>query len=177
MPAATTLKQVLLREATTTYDLTGRLVARVSDNDLAWKPTNGSNWMTMGQLLLHCASFGCGLAVQGFVTGDWGDASAEPAPDPGVHVPPPSALPSVQSVAEAAALLAQDRQLTLRCIEGVEESVLLAPSVSPPWGGEQLSLFEQLLLMIAHLSQHKGQLFYYVKLMGQDVGTADLWGA
>jgi len=29
--------------------------------------------------------------------------------------------------------------------------------------------------MIAHLVQHKGQLFYYLKLMGKDVSTADLW--
>ena len=31
--------------------------------------------------------------------------------------------------------------------------------------------------MIAHLAQHKGQLFYYLKLMGKDVKTDDLWGA
>jgi uncharacterized damage-inducible protein DinB len=38
------------------------------------------------------------------------------------------------------------------------------------------SLFEHLLRMIAHLAQHKGQLFYYLKLMGKEVNTSDLWG-
>jgi hypothetical protein len=30
--------------------------------------------------------------------------------------------------------------------------------------------------MSVHLNQHKGQLFYYLKLMGEDVKTEDLWG-
>jgi hypothetical protein len=30
--------------------------------------------------------------------------------------------------------------------------------------------------MIRHLAQHKGQLFYYLKLMGRDVDSSDLWG-
>lgn len=28
--------------------------------------------MSLGQLLMHCSSFGCGKAIQGFVTGEWG---------------------------------------------------------------------------------------------------------
>jgi hypothetical protein len=27
-----------------------------------------------------------------------------------------------------------------------------------------------------HLAQHKGQLFYYLKLQGKPVNTTDLWG-
>jgi len=33
-----------------------------------------------------------------------------------------------------------------------------------------------LLQMVRHLDQHKGQLFYYLKLQGEPVNTADLWG-
>ena len=172
MSSATTLKQVLLEQATSTYDVTGRLFALVSDGDLPWRPAGGRNWMTVGQLLLHAARYGCGLAVAGFVTGDWGPAAAESAE----HVPAADALAAVASVAEARALLAQDRRLALRCLAEVEESALLAPSRPAPWGGPERSLFQQLQLMIAHLAQHKGQLFYYLKLMGRDVGTAELWG-
>jgi uncharacterized damage-inducible protein DinB len=46
-----------------------------------------------------------------------------------------------------------------------------------PWGGPGASLFQHLLHMVAHLAQHKGQLFYYLKLMGKDLKTGDLWGA
>ncbi len=172
MQTALTLKQALLDQATATYDVTGRLFTLVSDADLSWKPATGRNWMTVGQLLMHCAHYGCGLAVAGFVTGDWGQADAESAE----HVPASEALPSVASVAEARALLEQDRRLTLRCLGAVDEWALATPSPAPPWGGPERPLFQQLLLMIAHLAQHKGQLFYYLKLMGRDVATADLWG-
>jgi hypothetical protein len=30
--------------------------------------------------------------------------------------------------------------------------------------------------MVGHLNQHKGQLFYYLKLQGKDVNTMHLWG-
>jgi uncharacterized damage-inducible protein DinB len=69
-----------------------------------------------------------------------------------------------------------DRSLALRCIGEVEEADLLAKRFTAPWGGPEISLFQHLLLMIAHLTQHKGQLFYYLKLMGKDVNTSDLWG-
>jgi uncharacterized damage-inducible protein DinB len=58
----------------------------------------------------------------------------------------------------------------------VEEAKLLAERLIAPWGGPEVSLFQHLLLMIVHLAQHKGQLFYYLKLMEKDLNTADLWG-
>ncbi len=172
MQTPLTLKQALLEQATTTYALTGRLFARVSDGDLPWRPATGRNWMTVGQLLLHCARYGCGLAVAAFISGDWGQAEADSAE----HVPAAESLPSVGSVEEARALLAEDRRLTLECLGAVDEDALVLPAPAPPWGGPERALFQQLELMIAHLAQHKGQLFYYLKLMGRDVSTADLWG-
>jgi uncharacterized damage-inducible protein DinB len=174
-----TLHQVLVEEAETAYAITRNLVRRVSDADLSWKPASGrTEWMSMGQLLMHCASFGCGKAVQGFVRGDWGLPDAGAA-DPGAdaHVPPAAALPGVESVAQALEMLEADRVLALQCITETREADLLAQPVAAPWGGPAVSLFQQLLHMIAHLAQHKGQLFYYLKLMGKDVGTSDLWGA
>ncbi len=172
MQTTLTLKQALLEQARATYAVTGRLFARISDGDLAWRPASGRNWMTVGQLLLHCASYGCGKAVAGFVTGDWGEAEAEAAE----HVPTAGSLPSASSVAQAVALLEEDRRLTLQCLAAVDEAALALPAPAPPWGGPERALFQQLELMIAHLAQHKGQLFYYLKLMGQNVDTADLWG-
>lgn len=172
------LTQMLLAEAETTYAIAERLFRRFGDGELSWRPATGRDWMTVGQLLMHCASFGCGKAVRGFVEGDWGlpegtvigDLAAQ------THVPPAAALPSVMSVEQALDLLASDRALALRCIAEAGEADLLERRVVAPWGGAEASLFEQLLHMIAHLAQHKGQLFYYLKLMGKDVTTVDLWG-
>lgn len=173
-----TLQQVLTEEAETTYAIAQHLVRRVGDADLAWKPAGGrTGWMNMGQLLMHCASCGCGKAVQGFLRGDWGVPDGAAGVGADAHVPPAAALPSVASVRQALELLEADRVLTLQCIAETQDADLLAHHVAAPWGGPALSLFQQLLHMIAHLNQHKGQLFYYLKLMGKDVGTSDLWGA
>jgi uncharacterized damage-inducible protein DinB len=173
-----TLKQVLLEEAKLTYTITGKLFQKVVNSELSWKPGSGRNWMTVGQLLMHCASFGCGKAMQGFVKGDWGmpeglspeDLSAEQ------QIPAAEALPSVESIKQALELLADDRKLTLDCIEQADETEMLGKRFTAPWGGPAITLYQHLLMMIAHLAQHKGQLFYYLKLMGKDVNTDDLWG-
>ena len=178
MNKSITLKQVLLDEIEAIYTITEKLFHRVPDDDLSWKPDRGTNWMTVGQLLMHCASFGCGKPIQCFVKGDW-DLPVDALPDyldATKHVPRGVALPRVESVKQALELLSDDRRLTLRCISKVEENELLSKRLTAPWGGSELSLFQHLLLMIAHLAQHKGQLFYYLKLMGREVNTNDLWG-
>jgi uncharacterized damage-inducible protein DinB len=167
-----TLTEILLAEAEANYAIAERLFRRVSDEELPWTPTAGRNWMTMGQLLMHCASYGCGKAVRGFVAGDWGPVFGEEEP---AHLPPAEALPDVATVREALELLAADRQVAMSAIRAAGEANLLERQTRALWGGPELSLFQQLLRMIAHLAQHKGQLFYYLKLMGKDVGTADLW--
>jgi uncharacterized damage-inducible protein DinB len=175
----TTLTDVLLDEARTTYAVTERLFRRVRDADLPWKPSEpGTEWMTAGQLLMHCACFGCGKAARGFVTGDWGVELQEYG-EAGDHTHLPSAaeLPSITSVDEALRLLEADRTLTLDAIAQADGADLLGGRLPAPWGGPPLTLFQHILHMIAHLAQHKGQLFYYLKLMGRDVNTADLWGA
>lgn len=44
-----------------------------------------------------------------------------------------------------------------------------------PWGGPERTLFQHCYEMIWHLGQHKGQLFYYLKIQGKDVNTIHLW--
>ncbi len=170
----TTLTEVLAEDARKTYAALEGLVRRLSDGDLGWRPGQGDNWMTVGQLLMHCGSFGCGKAVRGFVTGEWPFEAAGEAAD---HLPAAAALPTVSRVQEALELLAEDRRLTFTGIAAAGEDDLLARRLVAPWGGRELSLFQHLLEMIQHLAQHKGQLFYYLKLMGRPVDSRDLWGA
>jgi hypothetical protein len=172
------LKDILLDETEKVYKITENLFYLVSNNELQWTPPTGKNWMTVGQLMMHCASFGCGKAVQGFVKGDWGlpEGTKMEDLDSEEHVPSQTALPAVESVEEAKELLEEDRKLTIRCISDVNEAELLTRLLIAPWGGQELTLFQHLLQMIAHLTQHKGQLFYYLKLMGKNVDTKDLWG-
>ena len=173
MNPLTELKSSLIREARTAYTISEKLFRRVTDPELSWKPQSGKNWMTMGQLLMHCASYGCGKAVQGFVNDRWDIPENN---DDALHIPTVDTLPSVQSVEQALDLLSTDRHVALQCLEKVSENDLLTKKVVAPWGGPDLFLYQHLSLMIRHLEQHKGQLFYYLKLMGKDVSTKDLWG-
>ncbi len=173
-----TLTRILLEEADATYAITQKLFRRVTNGELSWRPAQGNNWMTIGQLLMHCAGYGCGKAIQGFVRGDWGLPEGIKAGDLAAveHVPPAAALQAVASVDQALELLAEDRKLSLSCIAETNEADLLTLRLVAPWGGSEAPLFQHLLHMIEHLAQHKGQLFYYLKLMGKDVHTSDLWG-
>jgi len=178
MDTPITIKQIILEEAETSYAVTEKLFRKVENSMLNWKPTTGSNWMTVGQLLMHTSKYGCGMAVKGFVRGDWGMPEMTEPDDQHTdqHIPPAESLPYVDSVEQAVELLEEDRKLTLQCINEVKEEDLLRQKMTAPWGGPEMTLFQHLLMMIAHLTQHKGQLFYYLKLMGKDVNTSDLWG-
>ena len=45
-----------------------------------------------------------------------------------------------------------------------------------PWDTMEMPLAQRMLEMANHLQQHKGQLFYYLKLQGKPVDTMHLWG-
>jgi uncharacterized damage-inducible protein DinB len=172
-----TLTEVLKQEAQAMYAVTEKLFGLVQPSDLGWKPTTGSNWMTVAQVMHHCTN-ACGVCVKGFVTGDWGlppGASFEDMPAEAM-MPPAEKLPAVQSVEEAKRLLAEDREIAMRFLAETGEENLLSRKMAAPWGGPETTLFQHLDHMIGHLGQHKGQLFYYLKLMGKNVNTMTLWG-
>ena len=171
----------LLTKATDeAYPVTDKLMALVTDEDLDWKPTDGQNWMTTGQLLMHLTT-ACGFCFQGFVTGDWGlpdGVSFEDIPKDEM-MPPAEKMPAVTSVAEARRLLTADRELCARMLAEAGETRLHSEKSRAPWAGPDCaenSLGEHLLGMVNHLSSHKSQLFYYLKLRGRDVNTSHLWG-
>ena len=162
-----TLTDVLKQEAEHMYVVTEKLFQLVDADKLDWKPSTGSNWMTVGQLIQHCTS-ACGGAIEGM--------SFEDLP-PDQMLQPAENLPSVESIEQALGLLATDKQTAFHYLEEAGEGNLLSQKLSAPWGGPELTLFQHLYQMIGHLGQHKGQLFYYLKLQGKGVNTADLWGA
>ena len=171
-------KALLQEELEYLYRVTDGLFAMVDDGDLEWRPATGENWMTTGQLLKHTAESN-GPGFKGFVTGDWGMPDGMNLDDmaPEDMLPPADAMPSVDSVAEARDLLAQDRAQALEVLAGVSEDDLANREIAAPWNpGESFSLGRHLLHSVRHSLQHKGQLFYYLKLQGKPVNTQHLWG-
>jgi DinB superfamily len=171
------LAQTLRQEMENSYTVTEKLFRLVDSHQLDWKPPIGGNWMTVRQLLMHCAS-GCGMGIKGFVTGDWGMPEGTKIEDltPEQMLPPAEKLPGVEDVEQAVRLLKEDRDLGRAVLATIDDRTMLERRFPAPWGGAEFTLFQHVLHMIEHLNQHKGQLFYYLKLMGKDVRTPDLWG-
>lgn len=167
------IKQAIRKEFDGAYGATRGLINLIKDSDLSWKPEQGKNWMTVGQLLKHISN-SCGWCVQGFISNNWDmSAFAEVAESDG-GLMPADKLPAVGSVQEALSLLKADEELAHRQLELADDATW-DDHITAPWGISG-SRFNQVMDSIKHLLGHKSQLFYYLKLMGHDVNTHHLWG-
>ncbi len=154
------------------YRATDGLMALCEGLPLSWKPATGANWMTTGQVLHHLTNAG-GTCIKGFVTGEW------PMPKdakPEDMMPSAEKLPSAAGVAEARQMLAADKALALAMVREAGEADLGGKLTAAPWDPTPRPLGKQCLLMVQHLTSHKCQLFYYLKLQGKPVHTGSLWG-
>jgi uncharacterized damage-inducible protein DinB len=159
------------------YAVAESLISKVDPSTLDWKPATGENWMSTRQLLMHITN-ACGSSIKGFVTGDWGMPEGMDVSDmaPEDMLPPAEKLPAVESIEQARRLLSDDKALALEMLNSVSEEALATQIATAPWDTMQLPLGQRMLQMVDHLKQHKGQLFYYLKLQGQPMHTGDLWG-
>jgi hypothetical protein len=164
--------EMLASEIDTTYRATEGLVRMVDDDRLDWRPATGSNWMSTGQLLEHLTT-ACGFCCKGFTTGEWGMPEGASADE---MLPSAEKLPSARSVAETLSKLAADKRTALDMLGKAGEKDLAGRKVAAPWDPTEKPLGRQFLMSVQHLAQHKGQLFYYLKLQGKPVHTGDLWG-
>ncbi len=165
---------LLTSEIEAHYRATEGLMSLVDDDALDWTPESGSNWMTTGQLLMHLTN-ACGFCCKGFATGDWGP-QPEGDPPPADMLPPADSMPSAETVAQAKELLAADKAVALQMVADVGEEALGTRMETAPWNPTPRPIGYQFLEMVGHLTSHKGQLFYYLKLQGKPVNTMHLWG-
>lgn len=169
-------RELLKQSMDQTYFATEQLLEMVAEKDLNWKPETGDNWMTTGQLILHI-SWACGGCIKGFVTGDWSPPKeAEMLGESEQMMPSAEQMPSAASVARAKEMLAEDKHLSYQLLEQCSDDDLDSKLVSAPWDPREIALGQRMLEMVNHLFQHKGQLFYYLKLQGKPVNTMNLWG-
>ncbi len=169
-------KELLKYEIEEKYRITEELFNFVNDSELSWKPSTGSNWMTAGQLINHIATDGCGAAIKGFVTGDWGMPDDAPPLSPEDMLPPAEKYATAESIERAKRQLMDDKLLSLEMLNKCSEKELSEKMLSAPWDPSIKSLGHWLLGMVEHFNQHKGQLYYYLKLQGKPVNTGNLYG-
>ena len=145
-------KTLLEKEVESNFKVTSNLFDLVEPDKLNWKPESGSNWMTTGQLLMHTAT-ACGSSFKGFLTGDWGlpEGVDMSQMSPEEMLPPAEKLPTIESVAKAKQLLAEDKKVALDMLATCDEKTLANKMASAPWDQSRMILGHRLLQMIDHL--------------------------
>ena len=132
---------------------------------LDWRP--GPQFMSLGQLICHMAS-GLGAGLRATLAGNWPPMEEM---DKGMRL---ENLPAC-AVAEALAKLEKDKATLREVLASVSAEDFAQKVVSVPWGAkgktEQMALYFR-----EHFTNHKQQLFTYLKLLGLPVDTATLYG-
>ncbi|MHC4408881.1 MAG: DinB family protein [Planctomycetota bacterium] len=159
------------------FQSTAALLGMVDDSMLGWKPPSGENWMTMGQLIWHLPE-ACGFCMRGFVTEGWElPAAVDPADAaPEGLMPQADDMRAATSADEVVAKFAEDKELAHAMVAEAGEERLANEVSTAPWDPRPMPLGQRLLGMVEHLTVHRAQLFYYLKLMGKPVGTKDMYG-
>ncbi|MHC4840757.1 MAG: DinB family protein [Planctomycetota bacterium] len=166
------IKEFLKHEAEDAYQATEKLFRCVDASSLDWKPETGTNWMTIGQCILHCTN-SCGAMAKGFVTGDWGMPEDMDEND---MLPGGEDMPTAESIDDVLEKLKSDQKAFNDSVDAATAEDLMNKMSVATWGGPERSLAGHINTCILHLISHKSQLFYYLKLKGQDMNTKTLWG-
>ncbi len=140
------------------------LIGMVPADRLDWRP--GPKFMTLGQLICHF-SMGVGDGIRLLHTGQW------PTMDEMLTGMKQENLPSC-GVDEALSKLDADRAVLREALAGISERDFAERIVSVPWGMK--GKFEVLALaFLEHFTNHKMQLFTYLKLLDLPVDTQVLY--
>ncbi len=140
------------------------LIEMVPADRLDWAP--GAKFMTLGQLICHL-SLGVGDGIRLLHTGQW------PTEEEMITGMKQENLPSC-GVQVALEKLQGDKAVLREALAAVSERDFAEKDVSVPWGMK--GKFEVLALsFLEHFTNHKMQLFMYLKLLDFPVNTQTLY--
>lgn len=146
------------------YRPTAKLISLAPSDKLDWKPRPG-NYMNLGQLLHHVSTCPGGFVAavnNAFPPAD----SFQKFLDENLKItkiPETAGRETSRGWDEAKAALA-----------GLSQAEFQARMISVPWG-PPMPLWRTCLAMAEHWVNHKYQLFFYLKLLGQPVNTMTLY--
>ena len=141
------------------------LIRLAPADKLDWRPA--PNFMSLGQLLCHLSE-GLGEGTRDLITGNWPTMEEM---EKGMRL---ENLPT-RSGAESLSKLEKDKEILRKVLAGVRAEDFAQKVVSVPWGA-QVKLEQMVLYFREHFTNHKQQLFTYLKLLGLPVDTATLYG-
>lgn len=141
-----------------------KLISLAPPDRLAWKPAEVP-MMTLGQLLRHLAECPAHLATAA--------RNAFPPPADFARANQ-EAIQRAATPAEAGQLLERNYAGAVAAIESLTEDEFRQKAIAVPWG-PPVPAFRALLDMAMHQSNHKMQLFTYLKILGLPVNTMTLY--
>jgi uncharacterized damage-inducible protein DinB len=153
----------LLMEA---YKPAATLIRMVPADKLEWRPASG--FMSLGQLVCHLTE-PIGDGVRCLITNHWPFNTQEM--ESGMKL---ENIPSC-TVEEALGRLEKDKTILREVLSDLSDEEFAQKPVSTPWGWKG-KLEVMAILFREHFTNHKMQLFLYLKLLGLPVNTATLYG-
>lgn len=141
------------------------LIGMVPSDNLAWRP--GPTFMSLGQVICHLSE-GIGGEFGTLLTGKW-PSMAEM--EEGMKLENMASC----GVQEALEKLAKDRTTLRSVLDGISGADFANRMVSTPWGWKG-KLEIMAVNFLGHFTNHKMQLFTYLKLLGLPVNTETLYG-
>jgi len=146
------------------YRPAAKLVSMVPADKLSWKP--GPTFMNLGQVICHL-SLGLGGGMELLLSGKWPPMEQMEAEMKLEN------LPSC-TVQEALEKLEKDKGALRAALEGISEGDFANRIVSVPWGMKG-KIERMAVSFLEHFTNHKMQLFTYLKLLGLPVNTDTLY--
>jgi hypothetical protein len=142
-----------------------KLISMVPADKLNWRP--GPTFMSAGQVICHLSGgVGAGL--------EWLLASKLPSMEEMAEALKLENLPSC-SPQEALDKLEKDKTILRQVLDGLSEEEFTNKVVSVPWG-VRAKMERMAIGFLTHFTNHKMQLFTYLKLLGLPVDTQTLYG-
>jgi hypothetical protein len=157
-------KEEFYEIVTDTYRPAETLIRMVSPDKLQWRP--GPKFMSLGQVVCHLGD-GLGAVLSATVTGKW------PTPEEMEQAMKLENMPSC-TAEDALNKLESDKTVLRETLNGISEEDFARKSASVPWG-MQGTAERMAISFLEHFTNHKMQLFIYLKLLSLPVHTGTLY--
>ncbi|MCK4762807.1 MAG: DinB family protein [Candidatus Aminicenantes bacterium] len=143
------------------------LIKLTPEDKLDFKPMEGV--MTIGQVVKHLTD-ALGGSLTMAINNSW------PEIPEGEMLPPAEKMPKANSAAEAAKEIEADWELLNREIEKITDGEFNENKINVPWMPFPMTYLEFMMQAMEHLSNHRMQLFTWLKLSGEKLHTGHLYG-
>lgn len=143
------------------------LIELTPQDKLGFKPKEGL--MNVGQVLKHLT--GClGESLAMALSNSWPEIPEEEM------LPAADKMPSIESVDNALEAIDRDWELFKGEMEKITDGEFNQNQINVPWMPYPMTLLEYMMQAMEHLSNHRMQLFIWLKLSGEDLNTGHLYG-